>query len=261
MQARFASASAAFPGVRVSEAAFAGAWAARAPTSEARSGDVLLAVGIEAGDPEALRWLTLCVRHGLQALQRAPPPHPRDDVESRVLELIAVGGPNRAPRIRTWAALGPLAGWVHVVVARTAAQLAHQQHRTEAGDFEVLMLGELEQAGPPGQELEALRGRLRPHLGPALHVAIAKLPPRDRALLSLHYLRGVGLEELGRAWQVHRATVSRWLVAARQAFLEGTRDELAARAQIDRLEVDSLVRALQSQLEPSLKRLLDESDG
>jgi RNA polymerase sigma-70 factor (ECF subfamily) len=76
-------------------------------------------------------------------------------------------------------------------------------------------------------------------------------------LLSLHYLQGVGLEELARAWRVHRATVSRWLVAAREAFLGRTRDELVTRAGIDRLEVDSLVRALQSQLEVSLRRLLD----
>lgn len=76
-------------------------------------------------------------------------------------------------------------------------------------------------------------------------------------MLSLHYLQGVGLEELARAWRVHRATVSRWLVAAREAFLGRTRDELVTRAGIDRLEVDSLVRALQSQLEVSLRRLLD----
>lgn len=257
--ARYAAAAAAFPGVQLTQEAFGQAWKARsvAPLDESRASDVFLAAAIEAGDAVAVGWLKSQIRRALLSMSRPVPQQLFDDVESEVLTLISVGSEGRAARIGDYAALGPLAAWVHAVVARTAGAMATRLGRGEQASFELLVLRELDEASPSTPELELLRGRLRPHLVPALQAAAAGLEKRARSLLALHYLDGVGLEELARAYQVHRTTVSRWLVFARDAFLERARDELANRANIGRLDVDSAMRALNSQLDLNLRRALD----
>ncbi len=104
------------------------------------------------------------------------------------------------------------------------------------------MLEDLEQPSNPA-ELEALKSRFKGVLGPAMRAAGSRLDGRARELIALHYVDGVSLDDLARAYQVHRATIARWLSQARDGFLEGMRNELSTRVNVPRLEVDSLVSA------------------
>jgi RNA polymerase sigma-70 factor (ECF subfamily) len=258
-EAHYRAAVAAFPSVRVSEAEFSRAWntrAAKRPIEARLAADVLVAAGIEAGDEAALRWLRAQIHRAAQSLASHVPNQLLADVESRVLELVAVATPERPARIRDYGAHGPLVGWLQVIVARTGRDLAKRSAPSADPSLAEVVLNELE-GGHQGLETAVLRARLASDLSDALKAAATRLGSRERALLTLHYLRGVGLDEIGRAYQVHRATVSRWLVLAREAFLVNTRDELATRAKVGRVEVDSLVRALQGQLDISLRRVLE----
>lgn len=242
------------PGARIELAAFERAWATRAASRELDPKlalDVLLAAGIEAGDDASLRWLEAQVTRAARALrdevQRST------DVESRVLELVAVAQPGRPARITEYAALGPLAAWVHVIVVRTARDLAARHAPSVAADLAEFAIAEIQTSASP--ELGPFKARLAGDLGLAIRSASAKLDQRNRALLTLHYLEGVGLEGLARGWNVHRATISRWLATAREAFLAEVRREFADRAGIGSGEVDTLIRFVRSQLEVSVSRL------
>jgi RNA polymerase sigma-70 factor (ECF subfamily) len=245
-----------WPELTISEERFTRAWserAARAPIDPALAPDVLLAAAIEDRQAPALRWLTEETRRAARSLGPRVPEHVLADVESEVLTLVAVDAPGHEGRIRRYEARGPLGGWLRVIVARVARARTGRQPAVAFED--ALVQGTGAQGTAP--ELLVLRAQFSADLGPALHAASQRLSPRARTLLRLHYLDGVGLDELARAYQVHRVTISRWLADARAGFFEGTRDALAGRASLGRLEADSLVRALQSQFDLSLRRLLE----
>ena len=243
------------PGVRLPLEVFERALAARVGVDERYAPDVYLAAAIEHRDSGALGWLQRHVHRSVQSLEGRVPGQLLAETESSVLELVAVAAEGRPPRIREYAAKGPLVGWLQVIVVRMAQKRATAP-ATRAGDgeLETSVLGDLEQSGA-GLEVHVLRSKFHGALGGALRVAAAKLTERERSLLRLHYVDGVGLHELSRAYQVHRATISRWLLAARDSYLVATRDELSSRTGVAALEVDSLVRTLQSHVEVSLRRV------
>lgn len=246
----------AWPEVKLSLEAFTTAWESRGPLDSQRAEDVFLAASIAAGDPVALGWLQAQVKRGARALESRVPRGVLDDVESAVVEVVAVGSSTRPPRINAYAGRGPLAGWLQVILTRAAWERASSVPATlREHDVEEAVLKDLAQASQ-APELQALKQRFEGVLGPALRAAGLRLSPRDRTLISLHYADAASLEELARAYQVHRATVARWLAQARSAFLEATRDELSTRTHVARHEVDSLVRALQSSADVSLRRML-----
>lgn len=250
------AAAAEHPRVELSLAAFEAAWRKRGAPDSARAADVYLAAAIEAGQPQALEWLKERVRQGVTSLGARLPDHLRADVESEVLAAIAVSAPGRPARIADYAARGPLLGWLQVIVTRAGlARSAAAAPRLADEEIERAVLEDLEQPAEV-PELAALKSRFHGVLGPSLRAAAAKLDAKSRALISMHYLDSVPLEEIARAYQVHRATAARWIANARESFLEATRDELSARANLNRLEVDSVVRVLQSQVDVSLRRVL-----
>ncbi len=249
------AAAAEHPGVELSLEAFEAAWRQREVQQPARAGDVYLAAAIEAGQPQALKWLSQRVRQAVASLGRRLPGHLHADVESEVVSLVAVSSPERKGRISTYSARGPLLGWLQVVVSREVLSRASAQPKTADEEIERAVLDDLPQPAEV-PELQALKSRFHGVLGASLRAAAGKLDPRARALITMHYLESVSLPEIARAYQVHRATAARWIADARQAFLEATRDELSNRSKLSRLEVDSVVRVLQSQVDLSLRQVL-----
>jgi len=111
----------------------------------------------------------------------------------------------------------------------------------------------------PATELAVVRQRYRAEVEAAIRAAFDALDnPRDRNLLRLYYLEHVGLEQLGQMFGVHGSTVSRWLAALRETIVEATRGYLAERLGPagNFAEIDSLIRAVQSDLDLTLSRIL-----
>lgn len=256
----FEAARRAHPNVAVSANAFSAACARRQLDSEkamTHAGDLLLAAGLELKDRAALEWLMSEVQRLCQLLDGRVPKNVREEVASAVVDMV-LGTSGLPAKIANWQARGPLSGWLQVIVVRQAqARWKNEGARRTDEDIERAVLQDLQQPGP-SLELQALKARFQGALGPSLRAAAEKLSSKERALIAMHYVDGVSLDGLARAYQVHRATVARWLSVAREAFLEGTRDALAERTHLPRLEVDSVVRALQSQVDISLRQLLRE---
>ena len=85
---------------------------------------------------------------------------------------------------------------------------------------------------------------------------VATLASRERNLLRLHVVNGVPLHVLGRSYGVHKTTVVRWLVKAREHLVGGIVTELGERASVSPDEAAEIAAAIRSQVLLSLSRLL-----
>jgi RNA polymerase sigma-70 factor (ECF subfamily) len=105
-------------------------------------------------------------------------------------------------------------------------------------------------------EMALLRQTSRDEFREAFAEAVATLSSRERTLLRQHYVDGLQPGELGPLYGVHRTTALRWLQDASEVLVRATRRRLQARLDASPEDVDSLIRALGSQLDLSLRAYL-----
>jgi RNA polymerase sigma-70 factor (ECF subfamily) len=221
------------------------------------AGDLYLACACAEGVPAAIEALDRQFRSevGDYLAGLRPAPDFVDDVAQSVREHLLVGSP---PRIAEYSGRGPLAGWLRVVTVRAA--LAVRRKRTEqlAGERR----GDAptpEQATPADAETEVLKRRYADELNAALHAAVCALTSRQRDLLRMHFVDGVTLADLAVALGVGRATVARWIAAARQEILASAHRRLREKLGLPPAELESLIRLMRSQLDLSLSSALPAS--
>jgi RNA polymerase sigma-70 factor, ECF subfamily len=175
-----------------------------------------------------------------------------DDVRAAVRDKLLLADGDRAPRILEYAGRGKLRGLVHVSAGRTAISILRQSDRElpVAGDDIAARLVSPEHDA----ELALIKEQYRAAFATAFAEAARALDRRDRNLLRLHFLGGVTLEQLAAMYAVHRATVVRWLAAARERVFDGTRQRMGATIGHD--ELDEVITLIQSRLDVSVRRLL-----
>jgi RNA polymerase sigma-70 factor (ECF subfamily) len=260
LQLLVAAAQAEHPEICLDEQAFAAhlgavlaAGAGVAELSALRAADLWLALGCAQGDPRALRVFDERLLGALPRLvSRLRLDRAAIDELGQVLrERLLVGAPR--PRIADYAGAGPLEAWVAAAAVRTALNLQRQAapEARAARDQEASL-----PAAGLDPELGYLKSRYRRDFEQAFEEALGALPAPDRGLLKLHYLDGVTLDQLARTRNVHRATAARWLAAAREALLAGTRASLRARLRLSDREFESLLGLVRSQLLPRLESFL-----
>ena len=240
----------------VSDAAFAALLARHAhDTSAIAACDLLVVAGCLSGDRAALAIfddelssvVPVAVRHlgGATFIS--------DLIQ--VLRVRMLVAEDRAePRIASYSGSGPLGGFLRVAAIRLALNLRQAEDRDAREQVH-----ELELPGTGDPELEYLRARYADDLQRALTAAVQKLEARDRALLRMHHARGMTVDELGKLFDVHRATAARWIVRARESLLAAVKRELSAILAVDTGDAASLLRLVDSQLGLSLRGLLAES--
>ncbi len=151
------------------------------------------------------------------------------------------------PKIGRYAGRGPLRAWLRVVATRTAIDRCRAR-RVEAARH-VELLDELAtDGGDP--ETETFKHRYAASFERALREAVAELSVKDRALLRLHVEERCSIDDLGRAYGVHRATAARWLEAARRRVFDSVRARLSLGARtMTETELESVARLVRSGLE------------
>jgi len=159
--------------------------------------------------------------------------------------------PEAAPRLAGYSGRAPLRDWLATVVSRQAFDLQRRRRN-------VVSLGAVSQheAAALNPEITLLRADQRAHLTSAIADALQSLSPRQRALLRLHVVERLSIDELAPLFAASRASLARWVEDARQQLGASTRRAFASRLGIDASEVDSLLPA--RSLELSLVRLLSE---
>jgi len=172
-----------------------------------------------------------------------------EDVRSIVRDKLLLADGDRAPRILDYAGRGRLRGLVQVTATRAAIDHIRQLDREAE-------LPARELVGPTDVAMSLIKAQYRKAFAAGFARAVADAPRRDRNLLRLHFLGGVTLEQLAQMYNVHRATVVRWLAAAREAVFERTRDHVATTIGAPSEELDEMFDLVKSRVELSVERLL-----
>ncbi len=246
---------AAWPSVRLDGDVFA-AHLARLGAGDEHVEDLYLACACAGGDGAALalfeqRFLADVPRY-IAHLDSSPAV--ADETRQVVREYLFVAAAGARPRIADYSGRGPLAGWLRVVVTRAVLQMKRKDKRHVASDDDV---ADRLAAAEPNVEVALLRQRYARELADALKAALASLSERDRALLKMSIIDGLGIDDLCRLHGVHRATVARWVARGKQQILDEAVHILRRRLELPTGEVESLCRAIQSQLDFSLGGLLE----
>jgi RNA polymerase sigma-70 factor (ECF subfamily) len=253
-----AEAAAAWPGVAVDPAAVVGALAAKLAGDDppaltaAAAAEIHLALGCIRGDAAAITAFDRAYLDVVpQALAGMKLPHATvDDVRATVRDKLLLADGDRAPRVLTYAGRGKLRGLIQVTATRTAIdRIRHEDREAELpADDKLVAAGDV--------ELSLIKAQYRDAFVAGFAGAVAGLDRRDRNLLRLHFLGSVTLEQLAQMYGVHRATVVRWLAAARDKVMTATRDHVAASLAAPADELDEMFALVRSRVELSVERLL-----
>lgn len=160
------------------------------------------------------------------------------------------------PRHRHYMGSGDLASWLCICAVHEVGHRRDKRGRDVA--FEEHTLSNLP-ARDDDHELEYLKQRYRQEFKEAFQDALEALPPRERNLLRYNVLKGLNIEQIGAIYRVHRATVARWIAHAREVLLHKTRENLASRVRMTHDQFESMLRLIESQMDVSLRRCLDEN--
>jgi RNA polymerase sigma-70 factor (ECF subfamily) len=249
---------AAWPTVQLDPAVFA-AHLAKLEANDEHAEDLYLTCACGEGNTSALelfdaRFLAQVPR----LIARADSsPAVAEEVKQMLRAELLVAPPDGKPRIASYAGRGSLVGWLRVAAVRQVHRLKRRKiDRVPGEDALVAKLVAVE----PNAEVALIRARHGAELATALRGAMATLPARERALLKLHVLDGLTIDDLCGFYEVHRATVARWIVKLKQQLFDEATRHLKQRLAMNTSEVESLCRALGSQIDLSLAGLLHADD-
>lgn len=179
-----------------------------------------------------------------------------EEVQQVLREKLLLPQADRPPRIAEYSGRGALGAWVRVAAIRTALSL-HRKRQSEPSPEDAFADPAASSTDP---ELRALQIQYRPHLKSALHDALESLEATDRSLLRRQAIEGRTVEELGEELGVHGSTISRRLARIRRGVLDETRKNLMQKVPLRGTELDSLIRAVHSNLDVSVRRILGASE-
>jgi RNA polymerase sigma-70 factor (ECF subfamily) len=222
--------------------------------------DLFLACACARGDARALQAFEEGFLAPLTAYlkRRETPRTPAGDVKQALRADLLVANGQRPPRIASYGGQGPLAAWLQIVAARTAAQMLRGRQDAPPVDPDRALLV---QSAAPDPELAYLKRRYRAEVEEAFRSTLAALAPRDRTILRLHFIEGLNAESISTAYQVSKRTAERWLASAREQILDGTRRLLAQRLQIEPSQLDTLMGLVHSEIEVNLSVILKDPDA
>jgi RNA polymerase sigma-70 factor (ECF subfamily) len=256
--ARWDAARAAWPGIVVGEESFLRFLGERSgerlPPLE-RAGDLYIACACAQGVPAALEAFRRSYRAVVaKAIQRIDPSDAfLDDVlQALGLKLFVATG-DGPPGVAQYEGRSSLRAWLATAATRTALNLRRRKddelHESVRSGVMVLR----ETADP---ELLLLKARYKNEFEEAIRAALETIPAKQRTLLVMQIVDGLTLPQLAAMHRVSRATVARWLAAAREAVFEATRGHLMERLGLSTSEYESVVGLVRSQLDVSVATLL-----
>jgi RNA polymerase sigma-70 factor (ECF subfamily) len=251
-------AAAAWPGVVVDKAEIIAAFKAKLagedppPVTAAGVSELYLALACARGDGTAIaafdRAFLDVVPAALASMKL--PKATVEDVRATVRDKLLLADGGGVPRVVEYAGRGRLRGLIQVTATRTAIdRIRHEDREAELpADHQLAAAGDI--------ELSLIKAQYRDAFVAGFTAAVAKLERRDRNLMRLHLLGGVTLEQLAQMYGVHRATVVRWLAAARSALFDATRAHVATAIGAPADELDQMFDLVRSRVELSVERLL-----
>lgn len=253
----FGRARAAWPGVHVDRETFAAFLDARvedADLPKVRVEDLYVACACAAGNVKALGAVESRYFPDVDAaLGKMGLTSDRiGEVKQGLRKLLFVGEEGAPPRIAEYRGTGDLRAWLRVTAMRAALKLLRKHGRETSTDDAILEA----RSSEDDPELAYMKAAYRQAFREAFQESLESLHPKERTLLKQQIVDGLGIDELGALYQIHRATAARWVASAREKLLSRTRRTFMLRARITSDECESIMRLVRSQLDVSLHRRL-----
>jgi RNA polymerase sigma-70 factor (ECF subfamily) len=107
-------------------------------------------------------------------------------------------------------------------------------------------------------ELRLLKAAYRQEFSRAFADAVASISDHERALLALSVVDRLDAGRIAPLYGVHRTTMMRWLARLRDKLFRKTMSGIAARLRIDPAQARSIARLVQSSIQVSLARVLEQ---
>lgn len=149
---------------------------------------------------------------------------------------------------------GALSVWLKVIAVRAAQKLRRGTGNAPSTDDELTTLPAPE-ADP---ELRFMKLQHRAHFKASFQAALGSLGARERSVLRMSLVEGLSIDDIGRVYDVHRATAARWLTSARELLVSSCRTRLAEQLKISEAELDEMMGTVQSNLSISLSSLVHQ---
>jgi RNA polymerase sigma-70 factor (ECF subfamily) len=178
---------------------------------------------------------------------------PADELRQILRVKLFVGGQESRPRIGDYAGKGSLQGWVRVTALRCFVDAV----RASGGRQREQPLDEAGLFGPADPQGDVIHSELAAAVKKAFAEGVSRLAPRQRVFLRHAYVDRHTLDQIATHYAVHRATVARVLAAAREQLIAETRAAVAAALDLDPERLTTVIRALDSNFDLSLTRVLD----
>jgi RNA polymerase sigma-70 factor, ECF subfamily len=224
-----------------------------------RAGDLWLAFGCAAGHRRALRRFQDRFRADIEvAVTRSGNADVSpEDFRQHIFSKLFTAAGDAPPRIAEYGGRGSLRGWLRITIVRQVIDFVRRTQRRELGQQvdEAELLGLRAASADP--ELAYARTSFETELREALREGFASLSARERNLLRHFLIHGLGIDDVARIYDVHRATAHRWRLRAQQTLLRATRTALRSRLGTDTRELRNAMSSLQaSHLHITIRRYL-----
>jgi RNA polymerase sigma-70 factor (ECF subfamily) len=255
------AAVAAWPDVRVDVADFVAYLAERVQSAEGLSGlhtgDLYLACACALGNERAVAAFERAHVSNVGAFIARLGAHASDpafvsEVQQALRCKLLLPSETGPAKIREYTGKGPLGGWLRIAAVRTALNM----HRSARASGEASDVDDDVPAPGADPDLQFLKAQYRAEFRKAFATTLASLTADERNILRLHHIDGLTIDQLAALVRTPRSTVGRSLAKARQKILAETRRLLAEELKLEATELDSIFRAVESQLDMSIRRYL-----
>lgn len=220
--------------------------------------DLYLACACAEGSSPAIAALERRYAKQIGAVARKASPTRRQEFEQTLRHKLFLP---ETGKIAGYTGRGSLGAWLRITAKRTYLDLergiGRRRDAPVSGGADAAVMDRATDGDP---ELEFLKRHYRQEFREAFAEAMAALAPRHRNVLRQHLVHGLSIDEIGKLYEVHRATAARWITRAREAVLVGTREHMRGRLRVGDAELDSIMRLIESRLEVTLSRHLRAED-
>jgi RNA polymerase sigma-70 factor, ECF subfamily len=218
--------------------------------------DIYLVAACEQADRGALAALQVMTRSEVaRVVSRIPRAPAADDLAQELLAKLLVAPAGATPKLASFGGHGGLHAWLRVAAMRTGISMTRRKTEAPADDELLAALAD----DSEDQALALVKSGYRVEFKRAFAGGFAELAPRSRTLLRLQIIDQLALEDIAKFYRVSRATVARWLAAARADLVAGTRRRLIEALAIGEDELTELMRLASTTLYSTLPRLLRDT--
>jgi RNA polymerase sigma-70 factor len=165
-------------------------------------------------------------------------------------------------RIELYHGLGSLEGWLKVIISRLAIDRIRAQRRlTSLEELEIEPV--LPESDHSAQQLvcSAEARKAIELFSNALKRTFQAITSQERMVLSLYYLEGVNLKQIGILLKVHESTASRMVDRLKQQIRKGVEKVLKLEYRVNPREIMDLIETGISGTDLDIKKILARNEG